>query len=80
MFNKCYSSVNTKPGFTEESLKMLSLKVQNSSYPVIFAITLDEITIRQHIDYDGTNYYGHNDLGKGINNDSLATAKECLVT
>lgn len=40
---------------------------------------LDEMAIRQHIDYDGTNYYGHVYLRNGINNDSLAAAKECLV-
>lgn len=77
--SKWYSSVNANPGFTEESLKMLSLKAQNSNNPIICALMLDEMAIRQHIDYDGTNYYGHIDIGNGINNDSLAAAKECLV-
>jgi hypothetical protein len=77
--SKWYSSVNANPGFTEESLKILSLKAQNSINPIICALMLDEMAIRQHIDYDGTNYYGHIDLGNGINNDSLAAAKECLV-
>ena len=72
--SKWYSSVNANPGF-----KMLSLKAQNSSDPVICSIMLDEMAIRQHIYYDGTNYYGHIDLGNGINNDSWAAAKECLV-
>jgi len=76
--SKWFSSVNSNPGFTEESLKMLSLKAQNSINPIICALMLDEMAIRQHIDYDGTNYYGHIDLGNGINNDSLAAAKECF--
>ncbi|KAL4085401.1 hypothetical protein QTP88_027260 [Uroleucon formosanum] len=79
MLSKWYSSVNANPGFTEESLKTLSLKAKNSSNPVICALMLDEMAIRQHIDYDGTNYYGHVDIGNGMHNDSLAAAKECLV-
>ncbi|CAI6358369.1 unnamed protein product [Macrosiphum euphorbiae] len=77
--SKWYSSVNANPGFTEESFKILSLKSQNTSDPVICSLMLDEMAIRQHIDYDGTNYYEHIDLGNGINNDSWTAAKECLV-
>jgi len=68
--SKWHSSVNANPGSTEESLKMVSLKAQRSSNPVICALMLDEMAIRRHIDYDGTNYYGHINLGNGINNDS----------
>jgi len=37
------------------------------------------MAIRQHLEYDGTNYYGYIDLGNGLSSDSLEIAKECFV-
>jgi len=79
--SKWYSHFNAKPGFTMESLKLLELKVRNSSYPVFCALIMDEMAIRQHLEYDGETYHGYGrvNMGSGIDNDSLAVAKECLV-
>jgi len=71
--------VNAEPGFTEETLKVLSLKVKNSPYTIFGALVLDELAIRQHLEYDGSNYYSRVDMVTGINNDSLEIAKEVLV-
>jgi hypothetical protein len=49
--------VNVEPRFTEESLKILSLKVKNSPYTIFGALMIDEMAIRQHLEYDGSNYY-----------------------
>lgn len=40
---------------------------------------IDEMAIRQHLQYDGVRYYGCVDLGNGIDNESLEIAKECFV-
>lgn len=79
--SKWYSHFNAEPGFTMESLKLLELKVRNSSDPVFCALIMDEMAIRQHLEYDRTTgkYYGRVDMGSGIDNDSIAVAKECLV-
>lgn len=77
--SKWYSHVDAKPGFTNEALKMLALKVQSSSDPVVCSLMLDEMAIRQHLEFDGTNYYGGVDLGTGMDTDNLEKAKECLV-
>lgn len=74
--SKWYRHVNAEPGFTEESLKVLSLKVKNSPYIIFGALMIDEMAIRQHLEYDGSNYYSRVDMGTGINNDSLEIAKE----
>lgn len=79
MLSKWYRHVNAEPGFTEETLKVLSLKVKNSPYTIFGALVLDELAIRQHLEYDGSNYYSRVDMVTGINNDSLEIAKEVLV-
>jgi len=40
---------------------------------------LDEMVIRQHLEFSGTKYFGRVDFGNGLGSDSLDLAKECLV-
>ena len=79
--SKWYSHLNAEPGFTMESFKLLELKVKNSSDPVFGALMMDEMAIRQHLEYDRSTgkYYGRVVMGSRIDNDSLTIAKECLV-
>lgn len=79
--SKWYANVNANPGFTDESLKSLTLKVRNSPNPVYCALMMDEMAIRQHLQYDSSTetYYGRVDLGNGMISDSLDIAKECFV-
>jgi len=58
---------------------MLTLKVYNSPQPILLTLSMDEMTIRQHLEFDGTRYYGRVDMGNDMDNDSLNTAKQCLV-
>jgi len=76
---ECYRNVNAEPGFTEESLKILTLKVKNSYHPISLSLSMDEMAIRQHMEFDGTRCYGRVDMGTNMDNDSLMTAKQCLV-
>lgn len=58
--SKWYSHLNAEPGFTSESLKILELKVKNSPHAVFGALVMDEMSIRQHLEYDSSTgkYYG----------------------
>jgi len=40
---------------------------------------MDEMSIRQRLEYDGNQYYGSIDMGTEMNNDSLEMTKECFV-
>jgi hypothetical protein len=40
---------------------------------------MDEIAIRQHVEWDGKKYHGFIDMGTELNDDSLPVAKEALV-
>jgi hypothetical protein len=61
--SKWYSHVNADPGFTEEALKSLSIKVKNSISPIDCSLIMDEMAIRQNIEFDSSDgkYYGHVD-------------------
>lgn len=43
---KWYSHVNADPGFTDEALKTLTLKVNNSNQRIYCALILDKMAIR----------------------------------
>lgn len=77
--SKWYSHVNADPGFTDEALKTLAIKTKNTNHSIYCALVMDEMAISQHLEYDGTNYYGYIDLGNGLSSDSLEIAKECFV-
>lgn len=76
---KWYSHVDADPGFTEEALKSLTLKASHTRNPIYCSLMLDEMAIRQHLEFSGTKYYGRIDFGHGLDSDSLDIAKDCLV-
>ncbi|KAF0755901.1 Uncharacterized protein FWK35_00006360 [Aphis craccivora] len=47
-------NVNAEPGFTEDSLKILTLKVKNSPHPILLSLSIDEMAITKHLVYMGT--------------------------
>lgn len=76
---KWYSSIDAEPGFTNEALKSLTLKVTNSNHPIYCSLMLDEMAIRQHLEFSGSKYSGRVDIGNGLDNENLVLAKDCLV-
>lgn len=76
---KWYSKIDANPGFTQESLNMLTLKVNNSDKPIYCALMIDEVAIRQHVEWDGIKYYGYVNIGGNTQSDSMEVATECFV-
>ncbi|XP_039311859.1 uncharacterized protein LOC113005537 isoform X1 [Solenopsis invicta] len=72
---KWYKSVNGEPGFNKEALESIKTRAEQVDYPLFGALIFDEMSIRQHIEYDGNKYSGYVDLGSEINCDSGAVAK-----
>ena len=77
--SKWYSSVDGSPGYTKESLNALKLVAQNNrtDHPILCSLLMDEMSIRQHIEFTGNETLGYVDLGSGISADVKAT--EVLV-
>jgi len=58
---------------------MLTLKIKNSPHPISLSLSMDEMAIGQHLEFDGTRYYGRVDMRTDMDNDSIKTAKQSLV-
>ncbi len=66
--------MNGEPGFTQKAmaaLKAKALAARRDNQQVVWALMLDEMSIRKHVEWDGKQFHGYVDLGTGINDDSL---------
>lgn len=76
---KWYACTNADPGFTSETLKILSLKCKNSNHPIYCCLIIDEMAIRHHIEWDGKRYHGYVDFGANIDSEKSSIASESFV-
>jgi len=77
-----YRGVNGEPGFTEETFKALSVRVdaaRQQGTEIICSLMFDEIAIKKHIQWDGKKFRGYVDVGSSIEDDSTPVATEALV-
>jgi hypothetical protein len=68
--NKWYSSVNGDPGFTEEAFEAIKLRVANCNHSktIVVNLVLDEMAIRQKVEYSGDKFHGYcYDLNFAVN-------------
>ena len=77
-----YHSVNAEPGLTSESFEILKnkvaeLKKQNKDAPV--ALIIDEMAIKQQVQYFNGKAYGHVDNGTGIEEEFPDIAVDAFV-
>lgn len=71
--------VNGEPGFTKKAFKAIQLKGEKGT--VLLNLTVDEMSIRDHIQWKDGKFYGYVDMGTEINDEShdCPHAKNCLV-
>lgn len=75
-----YEAVDSEPGFTKESFEALKLKVAATDYKLFCNLVVDEMAIRQRIEWDGKQMHGYVDIcNSGKKGDCLPEAKEALV-
>jgi len=77
-----YKTIDGEPGFTKESFDVLSRhaqKQQQAGHQTLCNLTIDEMAIRKHIEWDGKKYRGYVDIGHNIEDDSMPAATEALV-
>lgn len=72
-----YQTVDCEPGFSQEALE--TLKRKNEGKSVLCSLMIDEMSIRKHVQWDGTKYVGYTDHGSQDDNESGIYAKEVLV-
>jgi hypothetical protein len=75
--------VNGAPGFTSEAFEVLRQhadKSQSNNQKVFCSLIIDEMSIRQHMQYDGKRMWGHINMGTDLSDsDTLPLAREALV-
>ena len=77
---KWYSTIEVKAGFTEVSFSALKQQVQSSpDNHGVFSLIMDEMAIRQQVEWDGNKYHGFVDMGTELDDDCLPVAKEALT-
>lgn len=78
---KWYKVIDGNPGFTKQAFDSIAQKVKKEKN-VIVNLTMDEMSIRENIHWDGCKFYGYTDLGiDGNDNQSeqVPKAKNALV-
>ena len=76
---KWYQSVLGEPGFSEEVCRVLKRYTEAEGKAIPCALMLDEMAIRQHVQWQNNRLYGHVDIGSGVVDDGMPLAKEALV-
>ena len=76
---KWYSSVDGTPGFTEAAFQALKARAAARCQPLVCALMMDEIAIRQQVEWDGKKLRGYVDYGTGIDDDGVHVAREALT-
>lgn len=79
---KWYQSVDGSPGFTKEAFCALKIKQYEATQQgksILCNLVLDEMSIRQQVEWTGSKFAGYVDIGSKIESDILPEAKEVLV-
>lgn len=82
VIRKWSSSIECQPGFSTVCLNTLKAKVEEAKLQnrrVICSLTLDEMSIKKQIDFDGKRNWGYVDVGIDLQHDEVVPASEALV-
>lgn len=74
-----YRSVDANPGFTTESLNCIQLLAKRKDKQLYCALSMDEMAIRRHVQWDGEKCVGLVNYGEALDGHGIAEAREALV-
>lgn len=82
--SKWYSCVDGIPGFSSQALTAIKNKVEverQKGKKIVAGLLVDEMSIREHVQWTGTRHVGYVNFGTGLNDDSdiLPKAKNVFV-
>ncbi|KMQ93551.1 thap domain-containing protein 9-like protein [Lasius niger] len=80
---KWYRHIDFQPGISKTALNAVQAKIEDlakkTGRKIMFALMVDEMSIRRSIEWDGKNYHGFVDLGTGMSGDDMPEATYALV-
>lgn len=74
-----YKCIDCEPGFTDEAFEAIKLFVSKTNHKILCCISLDEMSIRQHLQWNGKRTVGYVNVGDHLDSDNLPVAKDALV-
>lgn len=80
--SKWFQSIEGSPGFCKEALSALAVKNKEAitkNRTVVCNLVMDEMSIRQQVEWTGKKFCGYVDVGTNLDSDDLPEAKEVLV-
>lgn len=80
--SKWYKNVNGEPGIRIQALESIKIKCRErmiNNRPLYFNLVIDEMSIKEKVEYHGGECCGYVDLGTNIDNDAIPTARYALV-
>lgn len=81
--SKWYKNVYDEPGISKQALESIKIKCKerfiNNNKPLYFNLTVDEMSIKEKVEYRGGQCYGYADYGTNIDSDNIPTARYALV-
>lgn len=79
---KWYQTIPGDPGFTSTAFDSLQAKAAGAAgngKSLLCNLVMDEVAIRQHVEWDGRKYHGFIDMGTQLDSDTLPIAKDALT-
>lgn len=77
-----YVKIDCEPGLCRESFNAIEMKVaeskQKNKTPLV-CLSIDDMSLKEHVEYSGGKIIRYIDTGTEINNDNLSTAKMVCV-
>ena len=72
--------IDGRPGFTSEAFNALQARAaMRPDRKLVCALMMDEMAIRQQLEWDGNKFRGYIDMGTCLDDDSMPLAKEALT-
>lgn len=67
------------PGISIEGIESIKKRVKNTNYMLFGSLQFDEMSIREHLEYDETKFNDYIDLDTDIYCEDTTLAREALV-
>lgn len=80
--SKWYKNVHGEPGINKQVLESIRIKCMErmaNNRPLYFNLTIDEMSIKEKVEYRGGECCGYVDIGTNIDSNDIPTARYALV-
>lgn len=80
--SRWYKNINGEPGISQQAIASIETKCKDrreNNRLLYFNLTIDEMSIKEKVEYRGKERCGYVDMGTNIDSDDIPTARYALV-